>query len=170
MSRLMVGLRSHAVGQVQALKVMHKETWLKFKDEFKQIVRDIAEINGQLPVPPSREPEQLPRYTGCLVQLRNLPESTTKPNLQILIAHLVRPEYVDYKRGGSSAIVRFATATMADTFIEKYKTKDKALTLGSEDIVLQKLSKEEETEYLRLAEQQRQEFKDYRSHKKKKLD
>jgi len=105
-----------------------------------------------------------------LVRLEGLPMNTTKPNVRIFVAHFAVPEYVDYKRGNSYAVIRFGSSDAANKFIEGCQNKDKVTTLGNPNVMANKLTKEEEDDYLILAEKHKQDFKNYKASKRKKLE
>ena len=152
-----------------ALKVMPVEEWVSYKKEFKNLMREIEELNGMVA---EKETGKAAGGKGCLVKLEDVPENTTKANIRIFVSNFEKPEYVDYKRGNSYAVIRFASSAIADNFIQACLKKDKVLTLGKSEIKFKKLNLEEEDEYLLLAEKHKREFKEYcaTKRKKKKVD
>lgn len=142
------------------------DEWLKYKEEFKEIMRELEELNKSK----DKIEESKNTTRGCLIRIEGLKQNTNKAELRIFVANFVRPEYVDYKRGNSYAIIRFENSLMANKFIEGTKNREKVITFGYETIRIMKLNKEDEEDYMVLAEKHKEDFKKYLVTKKKKYN
>jgi len=125
-------------GKVSPLKVMSKNKWLELKEEFKKIKNELVKH-----LDPSISKEQI---IGCLVQLKHLPADTDKVCIKAAVSNFTLPKYVDYKKGTSTAIIRFENPTIAKAFQDKYSLKD--FILNGKKIEMGSISGETETEYL----------------------
>eukprot|EP00826_Nyctotherus_ovalis_P058222 TRINITY_DN7988_c0_g4_i1.p3 TRINITY_DN7988_c0_g4~~TRINITY_DN7988_c0_g4_i1.p3 ORF type:complete len:165 (-),score=60.63 TRINITY_DN7988_c0_g4_i1:148-642(-) len=153
-----------SIGPLKALRVMSIEEWLGYKKEFKEIMRELEELNE-----PKIECEE-EKKTVCLIRIEGLKESVSKEELKVFVSNFARPEYVDYKKGEAKAIVRFKSVGDADKFTQGCNNEAKLKAFDKEGIKLIRLNKDEEADYLLLVEKQRQNFKKYMAARKKKVD
>jgi len=145
--------------------------WHKFKEEFKTIKKEMGEklgmdLLGKRKDEESKDEEDV-RTRGCLIELSNLSEKSTKESIKLGVCHFARPQYVDYERGEEKAIVRFSDSILADSFLEKYKDGSQILNIGGNLIKARSIDGEQELKYLQLVKEKKKSFHTYYHQRKK---
>eukprot|EP01016_Furgasonia_blochmanni_P041565 TRINITY_DN5417_c0_g2_i1.p1 TRINITY_DN5417_c0_g2~~TRINITY_DN5417_c0_g2_i1.p1 ORF type:complete len:194 (-),score=61.68 TRINITY_DN5417_c0_g2_i1:130-651(-) len=160
-------------------KVMSKLKWLQYKEDFKKIKQELlnqmkqdeSETKSRYQGTEHGRDEFIPKEfelePGCLVQLDGLSPASTRESIKAAVSHYYEPDYVDYKKSGTSAIVRFSNSTIAQGFIDKY-TDIKELVIDGEKITLSKIKGETEEKYWAKIQEEKNKFRKHHYELKKK--
>eukprot|EP01017_Pseudomicrothorax_dubius_P030844 TRINITY_DN3877_c0_g2_i3.p1 TRINITY_DN3877_c0_g2~~TRINITY_DN3877_c0_g2_i3.p1 ORF type:complete len:358 (+),score=96.92 TRINITY_DN3877_c0_g2_i3:55-1128(+) len=136
-------------GKIFPLRVIPKAEWLRYKEEFKKMKKELlksADTYGR-----EREAEKL--LPGTLVRITGLGPNSTKQSIKLALANFYEPSYVDYKRGSNECIVRFSTPAVAEAFVVKSSLEE--IRVDSSIVTVARVEADDERGYLDDVERKR---------------
>lgn len=111
------------------MKCLPKKEWLKYKEEFKNLKKELFPLLSDSSRKSSMQVENFCEKKegmeeGCLLKVSNVPSSSNKEELRIALSQYCSPSYVDYRKGSNYCNVRFASAKELGNFLKKYSSED----------------------------------------------
>lgn len=129
---------------LKALRIISKTEWLRMKEEFKKLKKELQQDNNDLFAEciPSNNNTAKNIQKGTLIRLMNIPKNKNKNDVKIFVSHIMEPAYVDLTP--NDCIIRFSQPSLADIFISKINN----CKFDDNKIHAVKLESTEEDEYI----------------------
>jgi RNA recognition motif-containing protein len=127
---------------LKALRIISKTEWLRLKEEFKKLKKELQLDNTELFAECLPNTNNTILQKGTLIRLSNIPKNKNKNDVKIFVSHYIVPSYVDLTP--NDCIIRFSQPTLADLFLTKINNSK------FDDNIIQgvKIESPEEDEYL----------------------
>eukprot|EP00831_Metopus_contortus_P059539 TRINITY_DN51509_c0_g1_i1.p1 TRINITY_DN51509_c0_g1~~TRINITY_DN51509_c0_g1_i1.p1 ORF type:complete len:205 (-),score=38.26 TRINITY_DN51509_c0_g1_i1:31-645(-) len=100
---------------------------------------------------------------NCFLRATNLPKNTTKKNLLNLFSFYGTPAYIDYEKNNDTAVLRFLSESLCETFLETFKAKGQYQSLNKRSIELLPLTPAEQESYLLRIAEMKKKFLEYKT-------
>lgn len=152
-----------------SLKVMAKEKWQSYKEQFKEIKRQLKTLLEKRAGSEPQEEQKshstekklaLEEEPGRLCRLTNVPKDTDKNIIRVTVRGVQRPEYVDWKKGTDTCVIRFDLRKTTEKFLEAVKTGKRKMMIDENELGVQEIEWEEEKKYLEMVSKKKERLKE----------